>query len=173
LGLLPGFVFSIASSINTHEQVVGSLGGDPGSTRAFIWSQAKGMQLLPPSVPKWEAHAINDAGQILMERGGTATRLLTPLMKVTLTSSGNPSQAGQSVTFTATVTSVQGAPPDAENIVFKDGSKILATVPLSSGLASFATPSLKAGTHTIVANYVGDVNYFSSKSVVLKQVVNP
>ena len=173
LGLLPGFVFSIASSINTHGQVVGTLGAaDAGSTRAFIWSQATGMQLLPPTVPKWEAHAINDAGQILLERG-TATRLLTPLMKVTLASSANPSHVGQPITFTATVTSVQGAPPDAENMVFKDGLKVLATVPLSSGSASFVISSLKTGTHTIVANYVGDVNYFSSKSVVLKQVVNP
>ena len=172
LGVLPGFVFSFAKSINSHGQVVGTLGAQSGSKRVFIWTQAAGMKLLPPTSGKWEGHAINDAGQIVLD-GPFATRLLTPIMKVALTSSGNPSQVGQAVTFTVAVTSVQGAPPDGENIVLKDGSKVLGTAALSAGSASFETSNLKAGTHTIVANYVGDVNYFSSKSAVVKQVVNP
>src|SRR5882672_8226988 len=159
---LPGYVYSYSASINNHGQVVGTLATQPGTIRSFIWTQATGMHLLPATNAGWQAVAINDAGQILLGRGGTATRLMTPLMKVTLTSSGNPSQAGQTVTFTAVVTSVQGAPPDGENIVIKDGTKILGSVTLSSGTASFSTSSLKAGTHTIVANYVGDVHYFSS-----------
>ena len=173
LGVLPGFDFSVGFAINTGCQVVGTLvAAQPGSEHGFIWSPGTGMQILPPTVPKWEAQAINNAGQIMLVRGA-GTRLLTPLMKVVLTSSENPAHAGQDVTFTATVTSVQGPPPDGENITFKDGSKVLGTAPMFSGSAILTTSSLKLGTHTITANYVGDVNYFSSKSVVLKQIINP
>jgi hypothetical protein len=70
-----------------------------------------------------------------------------------LTSSPNPSQFGQSVTFTATVT---GSGTPTGTVTFKDGGKTLGTVFLSAGLASFSTSSLKKGTHLITAPYSGD-----------------
>ena len=73
-----------------------------------------------------------------------------------VSSSLNPSLLGQSVTFTATVTSAGGTPTGT--IQFKDGVNNLGTpVTLNgSGQATFTTSSLTAGTHTITAVYSGD-----------------
>jgi len=90
----------------------------------------------------------------------------------TLTSSPNPSTLGEPVTFTAEVTSGEGAPPDGESVSFKQGTTVLGTRPLSGGSASFTTSALKAGTHSITAVYGGDADFAGSKSKPVKQVVN-
>src|SRR5262249_15562267 len=71
-------------------------------------------------------------------------------------SSVNPSDFGQSVTFTATVTSGAGTPTG--NVQFKDGASSLgAPVALNgSGQAQFTTSSLTSCTHTIAADYLVD-----------------
>jgi hypothetical protein len=94
-------------------------------------------------------------------------------MNVSLASSVNPSQVGQAITFTASVTSVQGPPPDGEKIMFKDKTRTIGTAPLNNGTAVLTVSNLKAGTHPITATYVGDVNYRVSKSGIVSQVVNP
>ena len=88
-----------------------------------------------------------------------------------LVSSLNPSVMGQAVTFTATVGSSSGAPPNGETITFKNGSSVLGTAPLSAGSASLTT-SLAAGIYTITARYPGDAIFFASNSPGLRQVVN-
>jgi uncharacterized delta-60 repeat protein len=76
-----------------------------------------------------------------------------------VTSSPNPSNPGQSVTFTATVTPASGSGPTL-TVTFKDGSTILGSSGLNgSGVATFSTSSLSAGTHTITATYNGDPNF--------------
>lgn len=65
------------------------------------------------------------------------------------------------------------APTDGEVIRFKDGAKVLASVSLTGGSASITISTLTVGTHSVSATYAGDANYFSAKSVLLKQVVNP
>jgi hypothetical protein len=90
----------------------------------------------------------------------------------TITSSQNPSQFGQSVTFTATVSSIIGFPSDGERVTFKDGARTLGTGTLSSGVATFTTSSLRRGTHNIKATYAGDGKLKPSTSTVLKQQVN-
>jgi len=89
----------------------------------------------------------------------------------TLTSSPNPSALGQSVSFTAAVTSGAGAPPDGESISFMKGSTVLGTGVLSGGSASLTTSTLKSGTNSIKAVYGGDSTFVGSTSKVLKQVV--
>ena len=85
---------------------------------------------------------------------------------MTLMSSLNPSNAGQSVTFTAAVT-----PAAATGTVqFLDGATVLGTVPLSNGAAAFTTSSLAAGGHAITASYSGDSND-SSASTSITQIV--
>src|ERR1019366_1036278 len=54
---------------------------------------------------------------------------------ITLSSSPNPSTYGQTVTFTAAVTSGLGAPPDGETVTFKKDTRILGTGTLSGGSA--------------------------------------
>ncbi len=89
-----------------------------------------------------------------------------------VTSSLNPSTAGQSITFTATVTSNSGTPPNGETVTFYNGSAVLGTGALSGGVASLATSSLSAGIHSITASYAGDANFAASTSGALRQVVN-
>lgn len=91
----------------------------------------------------------------------------------TLSSALNPSSYGQSVTFTAVVTSSQGAPPDGETVTFKQSSTVLGTGALNGGTATFSTSTLKTGgTDSIKATYAGDSNFATSTSNVVSQVVN-
>jgi hypothetical protein len=87
---------------------------------------------------------------------------------VTLSSSVDPASAGQTVTFTATLT-----PPTATGMVqFQDGNTNLGSaVALSSGVATFPTSSLAAGTHSITASYQGDSNFLSSTSPGLTEAI--
>jgi hypothetical protein len=89
----------------------------------------------------------------------------------TLVSSPDPSDPGQSVTFTATVASAAGLPTG--NVNFLDGATVLGSGALSAaGTATFSTSTLASGTHSITAAYVGAPNYMPSTSAVLSQVVN-
>ena len=85
-------------------------------------------------------------------------------------SSPNPSTFGQSVTFTATLTSGAGTPTG--NVTFKDGAATLGTGTLSSGVATFITSTLGVGIHSITAEYSGASNFNASVSAVLTQTVN-
>jgi YVTN family beta-propeller protein len=89
----------------------------------------------------------------------------------TLSSSPNPSTYGEAVTFTAVVSSSQGAPPDGETVSFMKGKKVLGTGTLSAGSATFTTLTLKVGTTTVKAVYAGDSNFANSTSKPVKQVV--
>ena len=82
----------------------------------------------------------------------------------------NPSNLGQTVTFTATVTGSSGAPTG--NVTFYDGSTAMGTVALDgTGHAAYATSST-TGSHSITASYGGEGNFAGSTSPVLTQQVN-
>jgi hypothetical protein len=87
-----------------------------------------------------------------------------------LTSSLNPSTFGQSVTFTAAVTTASGTPTGT--VTFFDGTTILGTGTLSGGTATFTTATLTVGSHNITATYAGNSSYAAATSVILTQVVN-
>jgi hypothetical protein len=90
-----------------------------------------------------------------------------------LASSANPSVYGSSVTLTATLTGVGAGVTPTGTIQFMDGATNLGSaVALSSGVATYATTTLAAATHSITAVYSGDSNYSGSTSSVLSQVVN-
>ena len=89
----------------------------------------------------------------------------------TVASSLNPSSAGQTVTFTAKVTSSTGLNPSG-NVQFKDGKTVLGVVALTSGVATFSTAALASGSHSITAAFVGSLNFTSSISPVLAQTVH-
>jgi phospholipase C len=89
----------------------------------------------------------------------------------TVASSLNPSSLGESVTFTANVTSAAGLTPSG-NVQFKDGKTVLGVVALNaSGVATFSIATLPSGSHTITAVFVGSLNFAESISPVLTQVV--
>ena len=87
-----------------------------------------------------------------------------------LGSSANPSLSGQSVTFTATVTSSGGTP--AGIVTFLDGATSIGTAYLSGGTAALTTADLTVGLHSITAAYGGDTNFTGSSSSAVGQTVN-
>ena len=89
----------------------------------------------------------------------------------TLTSSKNPALAGDSINFTATV-STQAAGTLSGTITFRDGSAVLGSRPVEGGQAILTTSSLGQGSHSISAEYSGDSKYASSTSNVVNQAVN-
>ena len=86
-----------------------------------------------------------------------------------LTSSPNPSNVGQSVTFTATVSSTAGTATG--NVIFNSGSKRLGTGSLSSGVAIISTTSLAAGADPVIATYNGSTSFATSTSNTVSQTV--
>ena len=80
----------------------------------------------------------------------------------TLVSSPNPSTAGQSVTFTATVTSGAGVP--AGSVTFAEGATVWASNESvdGTGHASFSTTTLTAGSHTLTATFTGAAGWGNS-----------
>jgi len=162
---------NIPYGLNNRDQVVGMNGA------AYFWSGDTGYRQVAGITFKLAtqlSRAFNDAGQMLGFGPGYKNAVVaSPAMHVVLSSSQNPSQAGQSVTFTASVSAVVGLPPDGELVTFKDGAKVLGTGPLSGGIATITTSTLGVKTHNISATYAGDVNYLPSKPVKLSQVVSP
>ena len=108
------------------------------------------------------------------ESDAFVAKILNPVAATStaLVSNLNPSTYGQAITFTATVTSIGGIPPDSETVTFYNGLNVLGTAPLTGGIASLTISTLKSGIHTISAAYLGDANFTSSTSPVLRQVVD-
>ena len=87
----------------------------------------------------------------------------------TLSSSANPSQSGQPVTFTAAVAATGGTPTGT--VTFKDGATTLGSATLVAGSATLVVAALQAGTHTITARYGGGGGFAASTSAPLVQSV--
>jgi hypothetical protein len=113
--------------------------------------------------------------------GGGADKTATPVdlfdTSTNLISGLNPSNFGDSVTFTATVseTPTQATADPTGTVDFIDTSNgnavICNDVALTAGSAGCTTSSLTAGTHNIRADYSGDGNFDPSQSNVVAQVV--
>jgi hypothetical protein len=89
----------------------------------------------------------------------------------TLDSAPNPSPYGQGVIFTATATSICGAP--IGDVTFYDHGVLLDTVMLGgSGIATTTAAALAPGTHPITVTYGGDASFDPSTSDMLNQVVD-
>ena len=91
--------------------------------------------------------------------------------RVTLTSSENPSHAGDPVTFTATVRPTVGADLPSGTVEFYDGSNLLGSAILQGKKASFTSSTLSVGKHQIKANYPGDSTFVPNHSKRLAQKV--
>jgi hypothetical protein len=99
----------------------------------------------------------------------------TPLPPTTTVSSSlNPSIAGQPVIFTATVAPASGTVIPTGSVIFLDGGSQIGTANLDgAGKTTFQTAGLSVGQHLIIAQYVGDDNYSGgSVSAALAQTVN-
>ena len=88
-----------------------------------------------------------------------------------LQSSPNPSINTQTLTFTATVSSNSGTP--SGTVTFNEGSTMLGTGTLASGVAVISISTLGVGSHSIIAAYGGDSIFQGSTSSALIQTINP
>src|SRR5437667_170434 len=97
-----------------------------------------------------------------------------PATTTTLTSSLNPSIAGQAVTLTATVAPVApatGVP--AGTVTFSDGGTTIGTATLdATGSASIVVSTLANANHSLTAAYGGSLDFLASTSAAVTQVVN-
>jgi hypothetical protein len=110
-------------------------------------------------------------GKVVAVAGAPPTTEPGPFTTTTtLTSSANPSLVGQTVTFTATVTSPAGPVTGSiDFIVFLEGS--IVNVPLdANGHATFSRSFAAAGEYETGAEY-GNVEPFLSSFALLVQVV--
>ena len=89
-----------------------------------------------------------------------------------IVSSLNPSTSGQSVTFTATVTSQTAGTPTGTATFFDAATALGAAVNLNGQAATFTTSSLSSGSHSITAQYSGDTTFATSTSTSVNQQVN-
>jgi hypothetical protein len=93
-----------------------------------------------------------------------------------LTSSLNPAQPGQAVTFTATVTAVApGFGTPTGSVTFFDRTTSLGSVTLNNGVATLTTAALAAGMHSITASHggvtTGVFTFTGSTSTAVNQAV--
>ncbi|NLG26601.1 MAG: DUF11 domain-containing protein, partial [Chloroflexi bacterium] len=101
---------------------------------------------------------VNDGGNT--GDGGAMSHLVTTPVTVlsadtvtTLSQSSPVTVNGQTVTFTATVTSSVGVPTGAVLFVVDAGAPVTRT--LDAGSAAYTPGALAVGTHTVVAQYLG------------------
>jgi hypothetical protein len=146
------------------------------------------MALLPGS-PAIDAgsNAAIPAGVTTDQRGNGHPRILNGTVDIgafeskakpviVLTSSASVSSVyGQPVTFTATVSpSAPGNGTPTGSVTFRHDGNSFANQPVTldaNGKATFSTPGLVAGTHTITAIFSGDANFSSATAPNLTQSV--
>lgn len=94
----------------------------------------------------------------------------------TVATSANPSNTGQTVTYTATVSAAApGGGTPTGTVAFKDGVATIAgcgSQALSGGTATCSLAYASAGSHTITAIYAGSADYTTSTSGSLSQTVS-
>jgi hypothetical protein len=117
------------------------------------------------------AAAYNGATPFGGSRSPTVSEVIVKLASATtLGSSRNPSPFGESLVFTATVTSPSGTPTGT--VEFKDGALTLGSASLSGGKASFTTALLKPGSHSVTAAYQGTGTFSASASTSVAETID-
>jgi hypothetical protein len=116
-------------------------------------------------------HNFNSAASAVLHQVIQARSPVTTT--TTLASNANPAASGQSVIFTAAVSTGGASLVPAGTVTLLDGSTVLGTATLNSlGLATFSTASLGGGNHTLSASYAGDAATAPSSSTPLAEVVS-
>ena len=92
---------------------------------------------------------------------------------LTLTSTPNPSEVGQSVTFTVTSTAPDGTNPGPIQLTDNGAPLATITAPNAAGAYTFSTTTLTVGSHPIQATFAGDTNHAAATSNIVIQVVTP
>jgi hypothetical protein len=98
--------------------------------------------------------------------------IITAITTNTLLTAPNPSTFGDTVTFTATVTSAAGTPTVGTIIFFDGATPVSPPIAINpSGVATFTISTLAVGTHPIRAVYSGGGNFAGSTSNIVNHEV--
>jgi hypothetical protein len=111
-----------------------------------------------------DSSSVSNAVSVVVTQTAVATT-------TTLTASAAQIMTGQSVTFTATVAPHSGSNFPTGTVTFLDGTALGAGALNASGVATFTTTALSAGTQSMTASYGGDNNDNSSVSNAVTVVV--
>src|SRR5437899_2616309 len=149
-----------------------------GATTLGVVTLVNGSASLVTSALAAGAHSLTASysGDLEFSASTSAVRIQTVnpgQTTTTLTSTPNPSLAGQAVTLSTTVTAVTpavGIPTGT--VTFRDGATPIGTVTLVNGSASLVTSTLTTGNHSLTAVYNGSQNFLTSTSPAVTQVVN-
>ncbi len=154
-----GDTVTLATTVGTLSAITDNL---DGTYTATLSSTSAGTATITGTVNG--ANILDNASVVFTAAKGDTT--------TSVVSSQNPSTSGQSVTFTATVSSATSGTISG-TVTFKDGSTTIGSGTISGGVATFTTSSLSTGSHSVTAEYGGNVNFNGSTSSTLTQTVNP
>ena len=107
---------------------------------------------------------------VVYNYAGSSYKIVTAITTTVLTSSVNPANPGQAVTYTATVAPT----PTGGTVAFSDGGSAIATctaVPVVAGVATCTVSYPKSGNHDLKAVYSGNSNSLGSTSETLGETV--
>jgi hypothetical protein len=102
-----------------------------------------------------------DAAKLAAAFGTVVTQVGT---STAVSSSPASPVVGATVTLTATVTQASGSTAPTGTVTFTIDGTVGSTITIQSNVATTATTFSTGGTHTVVASYSGDANYFASTS---------
>jgi hypothetical protein len=170
----PTITFTVASQ--TYGATPFAVAATSNSTGAIAYSLVSG-----PATLSGATVTLTGAGTVVLQASeaaagnyaaGTqnvtfAVNKATPT--VALTTSANPALSQSSITLTATVSSTLAAPTGS--VTFFDGTTMLGTGTIASGVAAYVTSSLPAGANSITAVYSGDTNFATVTSSALTETV--
>ena len=149
-------------------QVTMTDNGEPGRSDMIGFTLMNGNNLVYSS--SWPVNKTLESflvgGNLVVHNGMKCT--VTGTSTTAITSTKNPSNFGDAVTFKATVTGAVYLP--SGSITFKDGTTELAIVTMSGGSASYSMSTLSLGTHEITASYSGDLKFVSSVGMLSQEV---
>ena len=161
-----------ASTTTATSGTVGSytFGGLAAATYRVTYVIPSGYENLGPRpIVVVLAAGATSTGNNFFARRTTSTALA-------LTTGTDPSTYGDSLTFTATVTSLAGNPSSVGTVTFMDGASVVCSgVGLSGNTATCTTSTLGVGSHSITATYSGTsagTGYGGSTSAPLAHTVN-
>lgn len=97
----------------------------------------------------------------------TLSHAVSNVTTTALATSATPQYYGNTVTLTATIT---GGNPGG-SVEFMEGSTVLGTGTVTSGVATLNISSLAIGTHSLTASYLGDSTHAASASAVMSQII--
>jgi len=90
---------------------------------------------------------------------------------ISIISSLNPAEYGQTVIFTANVIDPSHRGVPTGTVIFFDGNEAIGTAVLINGVAELVTSDLSIGKHPMTAIYSGDQNYNTATSSVYEQII--